>query len=84
MTFLVKHTEFEVTAFVSIAAAKLMTMLVTYAILRAARIVLARIAPQGIDVAARIVGLFVSAMGMGLIFHGTIGALQTYGLASEH
>jgi hypothetical protein len=30
------------------------------------------------------VGFFVSAMGMGLIFHGIIEALQTYGLATMH
>jgi multiple antibiotic resistance protein len=84
MTSLVKHAEFEVTAFVAISAAILVTMLVTYLVLRAARIVLARIGPQGIDAATRIVGFFVAAMGMGLIFHGVIEALQTYGLATGH
>ena len=59
-------------------------MLVTYMVLWAAKIVLARIGPQGIDAATRIVGFFVSAMGMGLIFHGVIEALQTYGLATGH
>ena len=84
MTSLVKHAEFEVAAFIAICAAILATMLVTYMVLRAAKIVLARIGPQGIDAATRIVGFFVSAMGMGLIFHGVIEALQTYGLATAH
>ncbi|HET7882244.1 MAG TPA: MarC family protein [Acetobacteraceae bacterium] len=84
MTSLVKHAEFELGAFVAICAAILATMLVTYMVLRAARIVLARIGPQGIDAATRIVGFFVSAMGMGLIFHGVIEALQTYGLVTGH
>jgi multiple antibiotic resistance protein len=70
MTSLVKRAEFEATAFASISAAILVTMLVTYMVLRASRIVLARIGPQGIDAATRIVGFFVAAMGMGLIFHG--------------
>jgi hypothetical protein len=34
---------------------------------------------QGIDAATRIVGFFVSTMGMGLIFHGVVEAIQTYG-----
>jgi len=84
MTSLVKHAEFEVAAFVAISVAILAAMLVTYMVLRAAKIVLARIGPQGIDAATRIVGFFVSAMGMGLIFHGVIEALQTYGLATTH
>jgi multiple antibiotic resistance protein len=45
---------------------------------------LARIGPRGIDAATRIVGFFVSAMGMGLIFHGTIEALQVNGLTAGH
>ena len=84
MTSLVKHAEFEVVAFVAISVAILAAMLVTYMVLRAAKIVLARIGPQGIDAATRIVGFFVSAMGMGLIFHGVTEALQTYGLATMH
>jgi multiple antibiotic resistance protein len=84
MTSLVKQSEFEVAAFAAISAAIVATMSVTYLVLRAARIVLVRIGPRGIDAATRIVGFFVSAMGMGLIFHGVIEALQTYGLAIRH
>lgn len=32
--------------------------------------------------ATRIVGFFVSTMGMGLIFHGVLEAIQTYGTVS--
>jgi multiple antibiotic resistance protein len=84
MASLVKHAAFEVTAFIGISAAILATMVVTYLVLRAARVVLARIGPRGIDAATRIVGFFVAAMGMGLIFHGVVEALQTYGLATTH
>jgi len=84
MTSLARHAAFEVDAFIAISAAILATMFVTYLVLRAARIVLFRIGPRGIDAATRIVGFFVSAMGMGLIFHGVIEALQTYGIATGH
>ena len=83
MTSLVKKSAFEVVAFAEISAAIVATMAVTYLVLRAARIVLARIGPRGIDAATRIVGFFVSAMGMGLVFHGTIEALQV-GLKLGH
>jgi multiple antibiotic resistance protein len=84
MTSLIRHAELEILAFFGISAAILATMLVTYLVLRAARIVLMRIGPRGIDAATRIVGFFVSAMGMGLIFHGVIEALQSYGFATPH
>jgi multiple antibiotic resistance protein len=84
MTSLVKHAASEVASFIEISCAILATMFVTYLVLRVARIMLMRIGPRGIDAATRIVGFFVSAMGMGLIFHGVIEALQTYGLALGH
>jgi multiple antibiotic resistance protein len=59
-------------------------MLVTLLVLRVARIVLIRIGARGVDAATRIVGCFVSAMGMGMIFHGAIEALQTYGIGTGH
>jgi multiple antibiotic resistance protein len=55
------------------------TMFVTYLCLAYAKKVLSRIGPRGIDAATRIVGFFVSSMGMGLIFHGVVEAIQTYG-----
>ena len=55
------------------------TMSVTYLFLAYAKKVLGRIGPKGIDATTRIVGFFVSAMGMGLIFHGVIEALQAIG-----
>ena len=84
MTSLVKQSEFEAAAFAGISAAIVATMAVTYLVLRSARIVLARIGPRGIDAATRIVGFFVSAMGMGLVFHGTMEALRANGFAVEH
>jgi len=80
MTSLVKHTEFAFVSFAAISVAIVATMLVTYLFLVYAKKVLGRIGPKGIDAATRIVGFFVSAMGVGLIFHGVIEALQTIGV----
>ena len=63
---------------VAIVLAIFATMGVTYGILAYADAVLNRIGPRGIDAATRIVGFFVAAMGMGLIFQGVVEALQTY------
>jgi MarC family integral membrane protein len=54
MTSLVKQSEFEVAAFAEISAAIVTTMSVTYLVLRAAKLVLSRIGPRGIDAATRI------------------------------
>jgi MarC family membrane protein len=80
MTSLVKHSGFEFVSAVAICVAIVATMWVTYLLLAYARKVLRRIGPKGIDAATRIVGFFVSTMGMGLIFHGVIEAFQTYGV----
>jgi multiple antibiotic resistance protein len=83
MTSTVKHSEFEFASVVAICVAIVATMYVTYLFLAYAKIVLSRIGPRGIDAATRIVGFFVSTMGMGLIFHGVIEAFQTYGVLSK-
>jgi multiple antibiotic resistance protein len=82
MTSTVKHAEFEFATAVAICVAIVATMVVTYLLLAYAKVVLGRIGPKGIDAATRIVGFFVSTMGMGLIFHGVLEALQTYGIVS--
>jgi hypothetical protein len=46
--------------------------------------ILGRIGPRGIDAATRIVGFFVAAMGMGLIFHGVTEAIRNYVLGGAH
>src|SRR5215813_4196126 len=71
MVSLVKHAAFEVVSALAICGAIVATMFVTYLCLASAKKVVSRIGPQGIDAATRIVGFFVSAMGMGLIFHGS-------------
>ena len=68
----------------TIVAAILLTMVTTYLILAYADTVICYIGPHGIDAAARIVGFFVAAIGMGLIFHGVMEAIQTFLLAKTN
>ena len=82
MSTLVKHSEYELLSFVAICAAIVLTMLTTYLCLASAKRLLHRLGPKGIDAATRIVGFFVSTMGMGLIFHGVVDALRSYGLVA--
>jgi len=78
MTSLVKHAEFETIAFIAMCLAIVATMRITYLILAYAKKIVGRIGPKGIDAATRIVGFFVAAIGVGLIFHGVIEAIQVY------
>lgn len=79
MSALVKE-ERSVLSFLAIFAAIVATTVITYLVLASAKRVLRRIGARGIDAATRIVGFFVSAMGMGLIFHGLTDVLQRYGI----
>ena len=83
MVSIPKQAEFEGLAFAALALAIVLTVYVTYLFLAYAKKVLKRIGPKGIDAATRIVGFFVSSMGMGLIFHGVIDALQSYGVIAR-
>jgi multiple antibiotic resistance protein len=65
-----------VASFLAIVA----TMVVTCLSLTYAGAILTKIGPKGIDAASRITGFFVSAMGMGLLFSGIVGFLQSYGI----
>lgn len=78
-----RESEYEILAFAALGAAIALTMFVTYLCLAYARNVVGRIGPKGIDAATRIVGFFVSTMGMGLIFHGVIEAFQAYGVIAK-
>jgi multiple antibiotic resistance protein len=78
MASLVKRTDIFplVLIFIAIVAAMAITLL---SLLYARRLT-RWFGPRGIDAASRIVGFFVAAMGMGLIFHGVVGALHSYGI----
>lgn len=73
-----------VRSFSAIVAAIALTMLITNLCLAYAGSLIARIGPTGIDAVTRIVGFFVSAMGVSLIFDGVIEALKAHGLTALH
>ena len=78
MCSLVHHPIAHFTSLLAISLACLAAVLIVYLILTYARYLMNRLGAKGIDAATRIVGFFVAAMGMGLVFHGVIEALQTY------
>jgi multiple antibiotic resistance protein len=78
MTSLVKRSD--LLPLLVIAAAIVIVMFITYLILIRSEILIRRFGKMGIDATSRIVGFFVAAMGVGLIFHGVIEALTTYGI----
>lgn len=80
----VRHSGNEMGSFAAIVAAILATMIVTFLCLVFAGSLAKRLGATGIDAITRIVGFFVSAMGVGLIFNGIIEALQTHGLTMLH
>jgi multiple antibiotic resistance protein len=81
MASLVRHPFADVPSLIAIVGAILATMSATCLFLVYADTILGRIGPRAIDAATRIVGFFVAAMGMGLIFHGVTEAIRTYVLS---
>ena len=84
MTATIKQSSTELASFVAIVAAILATMFVTYLCLAYASNLSKKLGPMGIDAITRIVGFFVSAMGVALIFDGVIEALETHGVTALH
>ena len=84
MASMVRHPLIELPSLAAIVVAILLTMITTYLVLAYADAITGRIGPRGIDAATRIVGFFVSAMGMGLIFHGITEAIRDYVMAGTH
>jgi multiple antibiotic resistance protein len=84
MTSTIEHSSTELTSFIAIVAAILATMLVTYLCLAYASTLSKKLGPMGIDAITRIVGFFVSAIGVALIFDGVIEALETHGVTALH
>lgn len=78
MCSLVRHPISHFISLLAISFACLAAMIIVYLTLAYARFLMRRLGAKGIDAATRIVGFFVSAIGMGLVFHGIIEALQNY------
>ena len=84
MTATIKDSTASIPSYIAISAAIVATMAVTYLCLAYAEKLTRSIGPMGIDATTRIVGFFVSAMGVGLIFDGVIEALEIHGVTSLH
>jgi multiple antibiotic resistance protein len=84
MTSTIKQSPTELASFVAVVAAILATMFVTYLCLIYASKLSNKLGAMGIDAITRIVGFFVSAIGVGLIFDGVIEALERHGMTSLH
>jgi multiple antibiotic resistance protein len=84
MTSTIKHSATELVSFVAIVGAIAATMLVTFLCLAYAGKLSEKLGAMGIDSITRIVGFFVSAMGVALIFDGVIEALETNGVITLH
>lgn len=84
MASTIKDSSTAIASFVAISVAIVATMFVTYLCLAYAEKLTRKIGPMGIDATTRIVGFFVSAIGVGLIFDGVIEALEAHGVASLH
>jgi multiple antibiotic resistance protein len=84
MTATIKDSSTEILSFVAISAAIVATLFTTYICLAYAEKLTQKIGPMGIDAATRIVGFFVSAIGVGLIFDGVVEALQMHGVTALH
>jgi len=80
MVSTVKDSSEQFASFLAISLGIIATMSVTCLSLVYSRVILNKVGPKGIDAATRIVGFFVAAMGMSLIFHGMIEFLQSYGI----
>lgn len=80
LTSTIKDSERALLSVAAVLLAMTACMFTVYLSLRYAKKILTKIGPQGIDAATRIVGFFVAAMGVGLIFHGSVEFLQSYGV----
>jgi multiple antibiotic resistance protein len=81
MASLVRHPLTQFLSLTAIIIAILLRMIAAYLVLAYADTILGRIGPRGIDAATRIVGFFVAAMSMGLVFHGVTEAIHDYVVA---
>jgi multiple antibiotic resistance protein len=84
MTATVKNSSTEIGSYIAVSAAIVATLFVTYLSLAFAPKLTQKLGRMGIDATTRIVGFFVSAMGVGLIFNGVIEALEQHGITSLH
>jgi multiple antibiotic resistance protein len=78
-TMVKKHTSMEFDLFAAIAAAIILAVFVIYLFLVNARRLTNLLGATGIDAVSRIIGFFIAAMGVGLVFAGFSEALNLPG-----
>ena len=83
-TSAIRQSSEQLGSFAAVGAAIVATLFATYLCLAYADTLTRRLGPLGIDAATRIVGFFLPAIGVGLIFDGVIEALQTHGIIAPH
>ena len=83
MTSTIRQSSTQLASFVAIVQ-RPATMLVTYLCLAYAGKLSEKLGAMGLDAITRIVGFFVSAMGVALIFDGVIEALESHGVTTLH
>jgi multiple antibiotic resistance protein len=84
MTAAIRDLRSEIPSFIAVAAAIFATMFATYLFLANAERLTKMIGPMGIEACTRIVGFFVSAMGVSLVFTGIVKALEMHGVTTLH
>jgi multiple antibiotic resistance protein len=84
MTSTIRESSTELASFVVIVVAILAKTFVTYLCLAYAVKLSEKLGPMGIDAITRIVGFFVAAIGVALIFDGVIEVLETHGVTALH
>jgi len=84
MTSTIEHSSSELLSLAAIVAAIFATMFVTYLCLIYAGKLAKKLGTTGIDAITRIVGFFVSAIGVALVFDGVIEALELHGMKALH
>jgi len=80
LTSTIKSSDHMLPSFLAAALAIIGAMFITCLSLIYLKAILKRVGAQGIDATTRIVGFFVAAMGVGMIFHGVVEFLQSYGV----
>ena len=80
MTSLVTHSRTQLSSFLAVASAIVLTMATTFLFLFHAQRILKIVGARGVDAVTRIIGFFVATMGMSLLFDGAVAAVKASGL----
>jgi multiple antibiotic resistance protein len=80
LTSTAKHSKSELSSFAAISVAIVLAVAVTYICLFRAKQIFKLVGVNGVDAVTRIIGFFISTMGVSLLFSGAVEAVQAYGV----